>query len=294
MNKLIGVVFISFLFFSFPLKARTPENLAGTDIFTDIDLSQIMPIMEQDADALESSTTDPAKQSPTNDSSQTTASESDQSQRSTPTPKAQFTQESAKALPMPQVLALSNLNLCFGAELFVTGVAQALYLNGDIIRQVKEEDENGKTITTTCFYKDIINKKPLTYEKINPLALLMRIFFYQTPGTSSLANFKVSEGFRFKDEQKTLSQWASFVAIAVQKTYEFEQGLKVKNTVEDVKSFIDVKNALHCKVETIANISLTTLINDCIKYAQKNNLGTWFVVRLLMAGTYELFGMIKY
>jgi len=235
------------------IQSRTPENLAGTDIFMDI----TVPSVNED--------------------------------------------EASK------IISLSNLNLCYGAELFVSGVMQALYNNGDVIRVVKTQGEAGKDVFITCFYKEIVKKEPLLYAEANPLAILTRALFFQTPGTGSIANFKVSELCKVKDKATkiyrpdvTADQWALFVAYVAKKVYEIEQGLGIADhaQVKAQKGVIGKLNdqKLATAIDAFATnsnlgkISFIDLINKCIEYANTNGFGLWFPVRMLMAGVYELFG----
>ena len=194
-------LFLFFLIINSYTQARTPEFLAGTDIFKNINYaSEVAPIKISRSAAGSSS--------------------------------AEV--ETGLIDIRPRKLALSNLNLCYGAELFASGVIQALYEHGNVIyknptrepRDLAATEEAGapREISKTYFCNDIITKDALRYKDANPLTILTRILFYQTPGTNSLANFKVSKLCKAKDTIQTIQDFAYSIAYLTQETTNFIMG----------------------------------------------------------------------
>ncbi len=234
-----------FSLFCFSVQSRVPENLAGTDLFTDITL-----------------------------------------------PPATDAKEATSVSSLP----LSNLNLCYGAELFASGAIQALYKNGDVIRVVKTEAADKKDIFTIHFYKEVVTKTPLTYADVNPLAMLVRILFFQTPGTSSMANFKVAEpccekievgGKKVIGDDKTTDNWAFTIAHTIQILSGTGKAQTIPSGLPQMMQHAGRERFNFTKPQ---GFSFDRLIKDCAAYAEAHGFGKWFVARIFIGAVYERYG----
>ncbi len=151
-------------------------------------------------------------------------------------------------------LPLKSLNMCYGAEFF-HALGQPFYRHGNLVmledtaavpgpeaagaaqgeEGAEVEPGDGQVVVAVAaataptvvhkaqwrhnFYKNMENKEPLPYEECNPLGVLVRVVFWQDPGTSSLTNFHVSNLCKVMikesvDWHETLNDWAALLAAA--------------------------------------------------------------------------------
>jgi hypothetical protein len=205
-------------------------------------------------------------------------------------------------------LPTGALNMDCGAEFFVC-VLQKLYAyaNGIIMEEIIPA--SGGTIGThkqykTMFYSNIITKEgPGNY---NPLGLLVRGLFIQLDGTTGIADFRVTNIAKKKNENETIEDWAKTIA-GVVKSYKFHAKVNTSMTYNQSSRIKGETSALYPSMSLFSsalgqfakntNISpapkFAALIWDCIQYSKNNGLGEDFPLRILMGAVYEFAGKNK-
>jgi|GEM_PF-7123977 len=183
------------------------------------------------------------------------------------------------------------LNLAYGAECF-TVCCQPLYEFGElVVYGTADSDIAGRGRQINKFYKEIIEKKPLTYERCNPLALLVRTLFCQNPGTNALSEFHITKPL----QKKSMEWWADFVIRAL--CLYLPTAIKLEDdrasTADSFKKFdkeqSDPLSACKTNLYTKAP-AMSDLLRRSIAWARENDLGEDFPLRVVMAGVYELSG----
>ena len=223
-------------------------------------------------------------------------------------------------------LPTKALNLAYGAECF-TACCQPLYQFGELVRIEEIECrvpaaaaggagaagaerppvENQRTVRRiNHFYKEIVKKEPLTYAECNPLAILVRALFWQNPGTSGLADFRVAQSCIVKNSEGkedlalTMDCWADAVAIAMRldQIDLSKQALEIKSIhtafTKAESNHPMMINALRLfEMNITQKPNMTQLLFDCITWSEKNALEKDFTVRVLMGAVYALAGHDK-
>lgn len=244
-----GILLVVFsLYLSKSVNARVPANLAGTDLFPDtmtyVKISKRPknpPKPLQASEVEESKETELAEPEP-----QATPSQKPKKDKRIGKPKVEL-EEVSQTITLPTLA----LNLSIGAEFF-TVLAQPLWKYGNLSRLVNttKADQNVQTtpqqIRILESYKEITQKEPLPLTEYNPVALLLRMFFWQNPGTQTLGDFRIPKTCCKVDPRTqdillsdTLESWADGI-VALMKIYEFLQSTKElaakvqQNVVQDL------------------------------------------------------------
>jgi hypothetical protein len=160
------------------------------------------------------------------------------------------------------------------------------------------------------FYKNISPEEILAYDQSNPLMPLIRMLFWQIPETVGLADFRISNLCELETMEATVDAWAQLVAytislykpIAFGQTYQGSEHKKEHIpdlAIEPFKNawgiFKKKNKSKHSDRDNVLlngleEISMSRLLVDCIGWSEKNAFGRDFPLRVLMAGVYALVG----
>jgi hypothetical protein len=221
-------------------------------------------------------------------------------------------------------LPTKALNLSYGAECF-TVCCQPLYQFGDLVRLDEQLPAGGAgdvvvpevadgairrpVVRINNFYKEIVQKGPLTYAECNPLAILVRALFWQNPGTSGLADLRVAKSCTVSDAtgqddlMATMDCWADVVAVAMN-LYQIRKAYAGAKAIDRVnvlyKAFSKqlpphpiMITALQRFEANVKKPNMVQLLYDCITWSEANALGKDFPLRVLMGAVYALAGHDK-